>query len=388
MSRILFITLVALLTLPVACSSAEPSAIPLPKPAITLAPTSTPTPAPTPTIDRMTEYRAQMISLAPRLSEVAERLSQRLIAPAYDNRYWVLEVRDLASQLVGVYEETLSFTPPPSLEPVHASFVLGMKHYAEASSLLSDGLASAERGDNMALLVILSEVREKMALSKANITYATQLMQGGDISVLAIPTIPPHFSSSTTTATPKPAHTRELEPVPTFPGNRIAAAESDSVMVYLGEQTTSAKMEPTGSDGGQTKVVSRAYLTIQNVGNSVVRIGGIWLMSDPDCYPIKGRSFGFLMQAAIIADDWLDVSAVSSGTSIGGFSQRTFFRAEQEIWAKEHTDEFGYSFELFPERWIRIFADRVWSPERFGECVQLSFKADGERISMPLPRPQ
>ena len=95
-------------------------------------------------IDRMTEYRAQMISLAPRLPEVAERLSQRLIAPAYDNRYWVLEVRDLASQLVGIYEETLALTPPPSLEAVHASFVLGMKHYAEAGSLLSDGLASAE----------------------------------------------------------------------------------------------------------------------------------------------------------------------------------------------------------------------------------------------------
>lgn len=387
MSRIFFVLLVALLTLPLACTSAESSAIPLPKPATTLAPTSTPTAAPT--IDRMTEYRAQMISLAPRLPEVAERLSQRLIAPAYDNRYWVLEVQDLAAQLVGIYEETLSFTPPPSLETVHASFVLGMKHYAEASSLLSDGLASAERGDNMALLATLSEVREQMALAKANFTYATQLMQGGDdISVLAIPTIPPRLSLSTTTHTPKSAQTRELEPVPTFPSNWIATAESDSVMVYLGEQTSSAKWEPTGSDGGETKAVSRAYLTIENVSNSVVRVGPIWLKSVPDCYPRKGRSIGVGMEAWIVADGWLNVSGIPRGGPIGGFSQRTFFREPKDVWAKEYTDEFGMSnFEVFPKRWIRIFAQSAWSPDRFGECVQLSFEVAGKRITMPLPRP-
>jgi len=291
--------------------------------------------------------------------------------------------------LVGIYEETLSFTPPPSLEAVHASFVLGMKHYAEASSLLSDGLALAERGDNMALLVILRGVREKMALSKANITYATQLMQRGDISVLAIPTTPPHISSSTTIATPKSTQTRELEPVPILRGNRIASAESDSVIVYLGEQTSSAKWEPTGSDGGKIKAVSRVYLTIENISNSVMRIGKIWLKSVPDCYPKKGRSIGVGMSAWIVNGGWFNFSAVPRGEPIGGFSQATYFREPNDVWAKQYTDEWGMStFEVFPKRWIHIFAQSVWSPDRFGECVQISFVVDGKGISIPLPRPQ
>ena len=389
MSRIFFILLIALLTLTLACGSPQLPAIPTPKPVITLAPTSAPTPAPTPTIDRMTEYSAQMVSLGLRLSEAAEHLKQRLIAPAYDNRYWVLEVRDLASHLAELYEEAVAITPPPSLEAAHDSFALGLKHYAAASSVLSDELASAERGDNITLLVTLSEVREQMALANANFTYAMQLLQGGgDFSALVIPTIRPRLPSSTTPPTPKPTLTRELEPVPTFPGKRIAVAESDSVLVYLGEQTSSAKSETTGPDGGKTRVASFVHLTIQNIGNSVVRIGEIWLTSDPDCHPVKGRSNSSLMLANIVGGSWLEVTAVPSGKLPGGFSQKTFFREEQDLWAKEHPDEFGYSFELFPERWISIFAHGAWSPERFGECVQIRFEVDGKRINIPLPRPE
>ena len=184
-----------------------------------------------------------------------------------------------------------------------------------------------------------------------------------------------------------PARARELEPVPAIPANWIATAESDNVTVYLVEPTTSAIVAPSGSDEGKSKNVSRANLIIENLGATVVRIGDIWVMSDPDCYPVKGRSIGFLMQAFIVADDWLAVSGVPSESVIGMFSERIYFREEQDIWAREHADEFGYSFDLFPGRWIRIVASRIWSPEIFGECVQISFAVDGKRISMPLPRP-
>lgn len=188
-------------------------------------------------------------------------------------------------------------------------------------------------------------------------------------------------------ATPPPARARELEPVPPIPTDWIATAESDSVTVYLVEPTTSVTVPPSSSDEGKSGNFSRANLIIENLGATAVRIGNIWLMSDPDCYAVKGRSIGVLMQAFIVADDWLAVSAVPSESVIGMFSERTYFREEQDIWAREHTDEFGYSFDLFPGRWIRIVASRVWSPEMFGECVQISFAVDGNRISMPLPRP-
>ena len=160
-----------------------------------------------------------------------------------------------------------------------------------------------------------------------------------------------------------PARARELEPVPAIPANWIATAESDNVTVYLVEPTTSAIVAPSGSDEGKSKNVSRANLIIENLGATVVRIGDIWVMSDPDCYPVKGRSIGFLMQAFIVADDWLAVSGVPSESVIGMFSERIYFREEQDIWAREHADEFGYSFDLFPGRWIRIVASRIWSPE-------------------------
>ena len=124
---------------------------------------------------------------------------------------------------------------------------------------------------------------------------------------------------------PRPIGTSELEPVLAMTGGPIATAEFDSVMIYLVNPTTSWKLDSGSSNDGDSDIYSRASVIIYNEGPEVVRVSGIWLRSVPDCYPRKGRSFGVLMEAAIVADRSLSISTVPSTTLVRGISQRLFF---------------------------------------------------------------
>lgn len=356
---------------------------------------STPPPTPfmpTPTVGIEAEYIRHVRVLALRVMVIMEPMSQYLGHAAYDNPSWVRDVRTLLSQFDEAYQDTLALTPSSGWEEFHSSFVLGIKHYANTASLLGEVLDLVEGGAGTVPSTFVDETIREWQLGQANIRQAARLLkEQPPVASVAAPSLPPPKPTSAATPIPQPTPTLGLDPVPSVPTEWIGVAESDGVRILLIEPTSSWKVKPTGSKETEAKIYSRVFLVIENRGNAVARVDGTWLRSVPDCVPEsrKRYSFGSLMDARVsnlgAQANWLNVSGVASPTVPGVYSQKTYYREQDDIWAEQHVKEFGYYFEIFPSRWVGIFADGNWSPKVFGECVQVTFNVNGQRVAFPLP---